>query len=467
LTDEIQTRFLPKAHSGAIDKYRVILASILYLLFMFSLLKNLKNGNEVYKIQLFALIWIVSMYLPYGLRADFRLPTTHRYLVFIFPGVLIAWTTLSKCKAWIPLSIMIFMFSLAQIHPFLTNHAKTGQKRKAFYFQLHQLLSVIPQNSVLFFNTSPANRNIMGDFFRVGYSPSEAVLGTEYAVNYHNFRIITESDVLSRTNPQNLLSFYYDGNNLFDTTNNNYPYALPSKIQLELRVRVDPSKVIIANNCGNCTYTTAEFIEALKYIETQQQIKEKASIIASTTGEESDATSMLDFDNITYWIGNRQKWIKNNNIILNLSFSSPANFDGVILTSNSPGHKPKDIQFTPDNLSIKITETDDGDVPVINEIEFIPSGFENTNKLLVQEISAGKKLRARNEVEKTALINYLSSKTRACLTYGTESKGFFIIADNITHIYNINLPALGIETPKFEIGCLNDSMEVIFDNLPK
>lgn len=461
LTDELQVRFLSKVDSEVIDKFRIVIALALYIMFTYSLIINFRNGNELYKIQLFSLIWIISMYLPYGLRADFRLPTTHRYLIFVFPGVLMAWATLAKHKAWIPLSIVIFIFSLLQIHPFLTDHAKTGQKRKIFYSQLHQLLPTIPQNSTLFFVTTPAYTNIMGDFFRVGYSPSEAVLGTEYGVDYHNFRVITESDVLSRTGTQNLLSFYYDGNNLFNTTNKNYPYALPSKVQLKLRVRVNPLKIIINPDCRDCRYTTDEFLETLKYIETQQKIKEIASIVASTSGEESDATSMLDFDNTTYWIGNRQQWIKNNNILLKLSFSSPVDIEGVSLISNSNGHGPQNVEYDSDNYTIKINQTDGDDVPVVNEIEFIPSGFKNINNSLVQDILSDKGIEVRNEVEKTALIEYLSSKSKVCLTYETGNKDFFVVADNMTHVYSINIPALGMKIPNFDIRCLNDAVEVV------
>lgn len=435
-----------------LDRWRLMVALGLYGICLITLVKN-RN-----KQLLFGLIWIVAMYLPYGLRADFRLTTTHRYLVFIFPGVLIVWATFSKWKFWIPLSLLIFVIYFGLSFIFLQNHLKVSNLRRSFYNQLHSLIPKLSGYETLYFSTPNEFKNQMNDFFRVGYTSSESALGSEYGVKSENLKLITEGEVLDRYKNQNPLTFYYDGKLLDKTNITDYLF----KKSISLSASLTP----LMNKCDSCGYSTDEVVKAYKYIELSRLLKKQVKIEASSSGEDTLITNAIDDDEVTYWIGKRQEWVVKNDISLKMKFDNLVNLQAVNFITNSSGHKPIKIELKPGQaieFDIKIIATDGQDVPVINEINFIPKGFEDVNFELVDKIVNSGFLIARNNDESQALESYLKSGVRACLQWLGGQKDFMIIPDGRQHTYSIDLPAVGPDITKFKIGCLESYPMTVSD----
>ncbi len=439
LTDEMNLK--------NVDSWRIIIALGLYVICIVSIVKN-RN-----KLLLFALFWIFSMYLPYGLRADFRLVTTHRYLVFVVPGVLMAWAAFSKYRYWLVLSLILFgMYSILN-YRFLHEHLRISNLRRSFYSQLHSLVPTLAGNEALFITSPKSIQNQLNDFFRVGYTPSESAIGSEYGIVSDKLKLITDGEILSRTLPQNLLMFYYDGSKLIKTNISQYLF----KKQPSLVSNIIPYSLPLITSCGSCNFTSDELITAYRYIQINRDLKRELRVDVASSGEDTVIENAIDDDESTYWIGRRQEWVVTNNLVLKLHFKTLVNLQNVNFTTNSGGHKPIGIEFKPGTASefeIRITVTDGQDVPVINEINFVPKGFEDVNFDLVDKIINFRFLVARNGEENTALTNYLMSGIKACLQWEGGQKEFMIVPDGRVRSYTVDLPAVGPNISKFKIGCL-------------
>lgn len=436
-----------------LDRWRLMVALGLYGICLIILVKN-RN-----KQLLFGIIWIIAMYLPYGLRADFRLMTTHRYLVFVFPGALFAWATFSKYRYWTLISLLFFAMYFVFSYSFLQNHLKISNLRRSFYNQLHSLIPKLSGYETLYFSTPNEFKNQMNDFFRVGYISSESALGSEYGINSDKLKLITEGEVLAHNIPKDILTFHYDGKFLDKTNITDYLF----KKSISLSASLTP----LMNKCDSCSYSTDEVVKAYKYIELSRLLKKQVKIEASSSGEDTLITNAIDDDEVTYWIGKRQEWVVKNDISLKIKFDTFVNIQAVNFITNSSGHKPTKVEFKPGQaieFDIRIIDTDGQDVPVINEINFIPKGFEDVNFELVDKIVNSGFLIARNNDESQALESYLRSGVRACLQWLGGQKDFMIIPDGRQYVYSIDLPAVGPNITKFRIGCLESYPVTVSDH---
>lgn len=444
LTDEMNLK--------DIDLWRTIIALGLYVICIIFIFKD-RN-----KFLLFALIWVFTMYLPYGLRADFRLVTTHRYLVFVIPGVLMAWAAFSKYKYWTFVSLMVFGVYSIFSYGFLRGHLRISNLRRSFYNQLHALVPKLSGDETLYFDAPNALKNQMNDFFRVGYTPSESALGSEYGIISDKLKLVTDGEVLARNIPKNLLMFYYDGKSLIKTNITDYLFTK----SISLSVNLTP----LVSKCDSCNYSTEELVKAYKYIELSRLLKKQVRIEVSSSGEDTIIKDAIDGDESTYWIGKRQEWVIKNNIFLKLRFDTPVNLKAINFITNSSGHKPTKIEFKPGlalEFNVRIFATDGQDVPVINEINFIPQGFEDVNFELVDKIVNSELLLVRNNEENQALVSYLMSGIKVCLQWSGSQKDLIIIPDGRVHTYTIDLPAVGPNITKFTIGCLESYPVIVSD----
>lgn len=444
LTDEMNLK--------DIDLWRTIIALGLYVICIIFIFKD-RN-----KFLLFALIWVFTMYLPYGLRADFRLVTTHRYLVFVIPGVLMAWAAFSKYKYWTFVSLMVFGVYSIFSYGFLRGHLRISNLRRSFYNQLHALVPKLSGDETLYFDAPNALKNQMNDFFRVGYTSSESALGSEYGLKSDNLKIISEGEVLVRYKDQNPLMFYYDGETLVKTNVTDYLFTKSISLSANLNSLI--------NKCDSCNYSTDEVVKAYKYIEISRKLKKQVKIEVQSSGDDTLASSMVDDDDTTYWIGRRQEWVVNKNIDLKFNFIDPINLQNIRFVTMSNGHKPIEVIFNGGYLEVfdlKITKTDGEDVPVINEINFVPKGFEDVNFELVDKIVNSGLLLARNDEENQALESYLMTGTKVCLQWSGGQKDLIIIPDGRRRTYTVNLPTVGPNITKFTIGCLESYPVVVSD----
>jgi len=429
----------------------------------------------------FSLIWIASMYFPFWLRINFRLSQSHRYLFFVFPGILLAWGSFTKYKWWKFFSLIILILSIAQSNIFFGQYLKTSFLRADFYKQLHINLPILSPDTYVFFDSPQSIRNEMTDFFRVGQYPSEAALGTEYGVDYKSFKLVDNerlTQLLKRNElkRENISSFYYDSHKLVPDS------VLPSQKTIKLRAALADFSLPFSQGCSDCRYGSETLSKYLSFATESRAMKKKiASIAVTDYWEETVAESLIDEDINTYWAANRQLWWENGNKpVIKISFAEVQQIAGIIIYSNSTSHLPDKIDgfvtkginnelvaavFILDknadrDLELIIKSTLGGDMPVIKEIDLIPSGYADFDLKLARNVIDNPAADIRTVADKKVLIDYLAKGVEVCLiweqkNYGSGSENFILYVDGNIHEYKIWLPAMGIGEPEFKIGCLN------------
>lgn len=476
------------------------LISAAFLIYTFS-----RRKEEFIKIRIFAIIWILALFFPYWLRNNFYLNSTHRYILWLLPGILIVWGTFFKKRAWLLFTFLVIILNIFQVNKFYKVHLEKSKQRQSFYKELHAYLPNLPEGSVLFFAYPPNIKPTVDDFFRVGFTPPESALGTEFAVDYHTIKLITDSDIFRRylnENPSketSLYTFFYDGQTLVNTTsetkslirktlplnsNANDPgFPIPGYLNLTMAASLEDIPLPFKQDCPACSEISNPSYY-LEYLSATQKIKSLTQIEARDSFEETTDESMLDSNKGTYWLFNRQFWHQGQRPQINLVLEKPYELAGLILFNNYQAGVPNEIEIlidgkvVPTNLesfiggikvvfekqmaqkiTVGIVKTQGNDSPFINEIDLIPNGFGEVNPLLADEIRNFPLRKIENGTQLSQLKEYLKGGTQACLRwtneYGKGEEKFLFFIDNKFHNYQIPIPALRGKKTSFEVSCLN------------
>ncbi|MBI4157803.1 hypothetical protein HY502_03065, partial [Candidatus Woesebacteria bacterium] len=117
-----------------------------------------------------------------------------------------------------------------------------------------------------------------------------------------------------------------------------------------------------------------------------------------------------------------------------------------------------------EEIIIRVLKTQGGDSAFINELDFIPAGFDDINPVLADEVREFPIKKIKTQVELSELREYLENGTKACLRwlnkYGQKEKEFFLSVDGIPHRYKIPIPALGTKNTNFVISCTNFPVDI-------
>lgn len=296
-----------------------------------------KQERDLTRLRIFSVVWIMGMFAPYLLRNDFALNSTHRYILWIYPGILLAWSTLYKHRLWIPITLFFLIIQVVGVNSFYNTYLSKSQERASFYNQLHTLLPNVLEGSVLYFDFQPKIRIQADDFFRVGFTPPESAIGAEYRVDYTKITLVTKSDdlerVLSKPDflPNSFYSFYYDGK-LSNTTDlsrtlllnsrsqdkkgvmkylnqstfklENYIPVIPTKLKIQLTSSQIPFTLPFEVKCDACTPLEEgkQLQQIFNFLQSQPDM---VDLKISDFGENSTVDYIIDNSINTYWIGDR------------------------------------------------------------------------------------------------------------------------------------------------------------------
>lgn len=443
-----------------------------------------KKDKNILKLAIISTFWIVSMYMPYALRSDGALESTHRYLIFIVPGLIMLWSVLHKFKVWKLLSVVFIIVSIVFVNNYFSVYQEMSVRRRNFYQKLHQYVPNLKSDSVLYFDFAPDYR-MDTDFLRVGYTPAESAVGTEFGIDYKSIKVFTQSQLVSeyiqktQISYDKLFVFSYDKNglnNLSDQTLDNIT-VLPAKFNMMLAA--DLEQVNIQKE------SPRDYSKEFEFLGMARAFKLGANAKASSNGEGTEAKWMLDSDPETYWLANRQDWFDNSKSkpVVSFEFNTPRSLNGFWfnVSNRSPskiellinGEKTNFDQKLSDgrltttftkqivtDFQINILETQSGDSPILYEIEFVPSILENVDLSVLSELEKNPLNFVKSQQSLNALSKYAESGIPACLQWQTSDFGsgevpFVLFVDSSTHNYSIDLPSMGGRSPQFKIGCTN------------
>ena len=529
ITDLLNTALLSRLFTqNQIINFSTITGFSLSISFLLSLIFSFQRKKTLFTLRLYAFLWILAMFFPYWFRNNFPLNTTHRYIIWMYPGILLVWLSYANKKFWLSISLIIIIFNLLATNIFFQKHLISSQKRQLFYTELHSLLPKLNNNSTVYFDSPENLKSTLNDFFRVGFTPSESSLGAEYQIDYRKLTLFTSSHQLKNNqhlvDPSSFYSFYYTGDRLINTTtqgrmliqNSPQTYTVkplststnPLGFIIESFQPVIPTSLAINltssstfpiptplnitcpnNNCAMSSLIDSELKETFDFLSMLFPI---SAAQASNAGERTSPLFTIDENENSYWIANRSMWVEHQPPTLTLSFKQPVNLGGIALLASSPNNRPTNFnihdhngktidhkvdlssQFTKiifyqsrliDSLTITITGTLGNDTPLINELYPISEEFININ--LEKSLQIYNSL-VSYQITKSNLdsfTTFLHSGLNACLIYkDQEITRFRLFVDNKTHKYQINLPSLEPNEPNLTISCLPQNIKVSITN---
>ncbi len=481
LLDFFQTKLVGLISSQKIEIIKTSVGFVLSIGFIIHTFLH-KKDKGMTKLRIFSLIWVVFMFLPFWLRNDFSLNTTHRYILWMYPGVLLAWATFYKYRYWIPVTLIFLVINIVAVNFFYQDFLNKSVLRELFYRQLHTLLPEVKEGSVLYFDFQPKMRSQANDYFRVGFTPPQSAIGTEYRVDYNKITLLTKSEDLEKLlskpdlNLVSLHSFYYADGKLADTTNisrstitslklkqkvsidyldngtthfklNGYQSVLPTTLEFQITTTQLPFNLPYEVKCPQCSpldTSSGELQRIFKFLEIQSDID---NLVVSTSGENTHSKYIIDNFDATYWIGDRSLWYKDNKPYLDFPLNYGSSIDGLVIYSKSSRHIPIDFLIEVDsikkdfsakrwtngtkiefdskikgnNLKITILKTDGGDVPVINELRLLPAGFKDINLEKSDRVRESSASFLVTKANYQSFVNFLSSGVNACLEYQSKS----------------------------------------------
>ena len=218
LPDGFYSTFHIKIGEQAMDLTYLLTGILIIGIFLMAIFKE--KNKAMKRIRIFSILFTVFLYLPYGIVSDTRLDGSHRYLAFVFPGLLFMLATFHKNKVWTIVVTVLIILGFLQANSYFGLNLERSRLRREFFEQLHILVPRIKSGDAFLFDAPKEVKATMGDFFRVGHEPSEASIGTEFGIKHSEIKIIEgrkeleavlKSGLITR---DNLYSFYYDGKEL-------------------------------------------------------------------------------------------------------------------------------------------------------------------------------------------------------------------------------------------------------------
>ncbi len=380
---------------------RLAAGIILCIAFCASILYDIYEHRS-FKAKLLGVVLFVALYIPFGLRSDWRLDSLHRYTLFVAPAVFIIWASFGTKRYWIPVTLALLVVQIYLANMLLTIQLADSNVRKSFYSQLHSSLEAIPTNSYLYFYFPQKIRSKYSDIFRVGYLPSESSIATEYQLNFKDITLATESEQMSRfirngTSPDNLFVFYFKDAKLINNTTkarafiknnvrksyqsdirfstsfeqigtsweaksssnsfeveNDIP-SLPFTLTASIASKIPLIPVPFTQNCMNCKQDNKLFTQISEYDTKAKDTKKLAQITTSASGENTESPAMFDGNVETYWMANRQLWHGERDVYINVHNPKAVALDGIVLSSISDSRVPNNLKVLVNGTEVKFT----------------------------------------------------------------------------------------------------------------
>ena len=512
--DGFKEWLMPKLTDSNETKIRLIVG-FLMLIGTCILMVQSRKQPKIFRLRLFSLCWVIALYLPYGLKSDWRLDSVNRYLLPAYPGVLWFWLTLGKKRWWLWITTVAVLANVILANVYFKPFLNKGRPRREFYSQLHTLLPTIPRGSVLFFDRPTRIGNIFEDFFRVGALPSEASVGAEYAINYSDFKIVTDRANYNKEKnalaPDKLYVFYYDGQQLinnttqarnllnqkrsqvFDFQKPGSGFLVPSVVNLKLAVSFADVQIPYNKELGEI-----EALGYLNYFADDSKIRKEVDVLySSSSGEGTEPTVLVDGDLESFWLVNRQSWFRREPQFVKIKFKRAVLLQGLVIWSNRERNTPSEIQVysgeeklqtrlekykgavkvgfgavSSSNLEIVIKNTYGDENPLINEIGFVSINDQIVDIEKIPSFMGNMAQLAVSDRSESLLKEVLKFGNLVCLEWDAKGYGkgkeYFMVYPESVRNYQISLPAMGAGEVSFQFGCagiplnyrvLNSSLE--------
>jgi len=507
-------------------QYQFILfvLGILLILIIFYLFFNLNKINK--KNYLFGLMLMFSFYFPYGwVAGDWRLLSTHRYLIFLLVALVFIWSSLNNLHKWKKISIFFVVIGLVTSNIFMFQHLKKVKNQRSFYQQMHSYMDTFEEGTYIFVDYSKKEQEIVSDFFRVGATPPVSAIGTEFGVSYEKLYLIEDSQEIIRLIDQNKLninnfeSFYYKDSKLTYTkqilenykneefnlknkiTNteeiyvNNFLPIFPYVLSADILVSLDKENLNQIKNKLQISFE--DFVKYTEYLNLRYKIENNVSVFSSSENYGQLANFVIDEDDTTRWSPHVAEWLDpQKESYLHFDFAENVKLSGIeLLDKGSFKYSPQEFKLyineklidfqiehtrysrkilfdetTVKSLRIAFLSTPENDVPSVYEIKFFPGSYSDVDSQLVDYFADNILDYVSDKKYSSVLNNYLYKGFKACIEWKTLDgetgrKNIVLYADSVVRNYDVVLPAKGASVIKFNIGCLNEPVNLQMFNV--
>ena len=271
---------------------------------------------------------------------------------------------------------------------------------------------------------------------------------------------------------------------------------LPTILRLNVKASVPEIPLPYTQECIDCIYDQVSFKESLEFATKAREVKKNFSVQEIKGDNDTEAYDLLDNNTNSYYLPFRSDWFGGIFTPIVFKTNTPQEIGGIIIHSGSVNRRPIDFvivingvnreiidkeffnegfiklgfkKVSAREVEIKILETDGGDSPLIEEVDFIPAGFIDTDLRMLGKVVSAPAAKIKSEKDLNVLKKYLQSGGLACIkwksSYGEGKIDFIIRFDGLEHTYKIRLPSMGIENPRLTLGCINYPVDLVLNKI--
>lgn len=392
---------------------RPIIGFLLNISLLAVIYKSRKNKGSIF-IGLFSLLMIASQYLPRGFVTNYGFGNYDRHFYYPYIGIVLFLSIFKyKRKFSILILLLMLIINIYQSNIFLGKYVEINRKRTDFYNKIGSIFSGadLSRKTVIFFDAPPGKKHAeLGDFIRVGMLPEESSVAVKIGAKVENLEILASSQQLinflkdHNLKDFNFFSFYYDGNNISETTENflnlyqdhQYVYKKLSEysqteyhfdkkdnvwlgentdigfsiddkftgitpLDINLSILISPDNYPLPYK--NMDSENGVFVDIPKYSQftiLSGDIKKNSTVEVSNYDADTLGKYLLDGLNETRWNANRAYWFEGIKPEIVITFKIPQELSGFFITSTRKSRKPKKIEVYNEDKIIECVFSDVG-----------------------------------------------------------------------------------------------------------
>ena len=292
-------------------------------------------------------------------------------------------------------------------------YVEVNRKRTDFYNKIGSIFSGadLSRRTVIFFDAPPGEKHAeLGDFIRVGMLPEEASIAVKIGAKIENLEILASSQQLinflkdNDLKDFNFFSFYYDGNNISDTTetflnlyqDHQYIYKKLSKyvqtkylfdknnniwlgkntdigfsigdkftgiipLDISLSILISPDNYPLPyKNVDSYNGISVDIPKYSQFTILSGDIKNNSTVEVSNHDADTLGKYLSDGLYETRWNADRAFWFEGIKPEIVITFKTPQELSGFFITSTTKSRKPKKIEVYNEGKILKCNSSDIG-----------------------------------------------------------------------------------------------------------
>jgi len=268
--------------------------------------------------------------------------------------------------------------------------------------------------------------------------------------------------------------------------------TLPWRVGVKMKADFPEIILPYTQGCsGSCDVEEDQLLRLFSYLSNANEFRRRTAVSANISGERTSSGNLMDNDKGTYWIVDRSAWYEETPHVLRFQSDVDTVFSGIVIYSSLGHRAPRHFLVSVDGreidndvsafdsgvivklsngpvngraLELAILNPDSDDLPVLYEALPVSLESDRLDYDLVEKVENAPAAKISSEQELKGLGEYLASGAKACIRWKTDlgAEGLETLTlqvDGVERVYTADLPAMGTQSPRLSISCLDFPVE--------